>query len=237
MNKKELWLRLRGYNFNHLVPTSLWDDIRARFGGPDAATRAFADKLARKLGWKHRFACRAVLEYKKYVYLGVISDFVVTSSRVIDQVWHEHLLFSRGYRSFCNEVIGRPFEHEPELMPAENQTVIFRAQYADTLELYRAEFGYEPPADIWYDAKFDNGENTGKSSRKQKATNTSDPGSVDYYYHSAPLYSFFESDSSQLAFDGGDGGGAGASGDSSDSSDSGAGDSGSDASCSSCSSG
>ena len=27
--------------------------------------------------------------------------FGVTPSKVIDQVWHEHILFSRAYRDFC----------------------------------------------------------------------------------------------------------------------------------------
>ena len=66
MNKKDLWLRLKAYHFNHLVPPHLWIKVTAAFGGEDASTKAFADKIARKLQWKHRFALRAIREYKKF---------------------------------------------------------------------------------------------------------------------------------------------------------------------------
>ena len=78
MNKKDLWLRLKAYHFNHLVPPHLWIKVTAAFGGEDASTKAFADKIARKLQWKHRFALRAIREYKKFIYLGAVSDFVPT---------------------------------------------------------------------------------------------------------------------------------------------------------------
>ncbi|GAB4093681.1 glycine-rich domain-containing protein [Flaviaesturariibacter terrae] len=241
MTKKELWLRLRHYHFDHLVPASLWDQVRARFGGADASTRAFADKLARKLGWNHGFALRALVEYKKFVYLGIISDFVVTPSRVIDQVWHEHLLFSRGYRGFCDDVIGCAFEHEPELTPFDDQTACFRAQYTDTLNLYRSEFGYEPSMDIWYDPKFDASDSNAGGISKRKRVPTyagADSGdSVDF--GAEPLHASFDGDADALSFggfEGGDGGGAGASGSWGEDAGDG-GDSGGDSSCSSCSSG
>jgi hypothetical protein len=100
MNKKDLWLRLKAYHFNHLVPPHLWIKVRAAFGGEEASTKAFADKIARKLDWKHLFTLRAIREYKKFIYLGAVSDFVVTPSKIIDQVWHEHLLFTKEYRDF-----------------------------------------------------------------------------------------------------------------------------------------
>jgi hypothetical protein len=247
MTKKELWLRLRHYHFDHLVPASLWALVRARFGGPDASTRAFADKLARKLGWKQEFACRALAEYKKFVFLGITADFVVTPSKIVDQVWHEHLLFSKAYRRFCEEVIGYSFDHEPELTPLEDQTATFRAQYADTLARYQEEFGYEPPGDIWYDPKFDsNPGNAGGESRRKKKAYGSDGGSGSdaVLVDDEPLHSSLDDNADALAFDGfegGDGGGGGASGSwddgDSDSSGDSSSDSGGDASCSSCSSG
>jgi len=146
--KRDLWIRLESYTFDHLVPTHLWDHVRSVFGGTDASTRAFADKLSRKLGWDIRFALRAIAEYKRFVYLGMVSDFGVTPSKVIDQVWHEHILFSRAYRDFCDEVLGCEFDHHPELVPVAAETGVFSAQYHATLVLYRKEFNVEPPDDI-----------------------------------------------------------------------------------------
>lgn len=203
MDKKALWLRLKGYEFDHLVPPSLWQQVVEAFGGPDAATKAFANKLARKLGWSSPFARRAVAEYRRFVYLGMVSDFPVTPSKVIDQVWHEHQLFTQAYRRFCDEILGRHFDHHPELIPADEQLANYEAQYRGTLALYRKEFNQDPSPDIWLVPKFreDTLRRPGQPAAASEAS----------VYGDAPLYTFFESDAGGGfdAFDGGQSGGGG----------------------------
>ncbi len=231
-SKKELWLRLRNYHFEHLVPPHLFDSIRAVFSGSDASTQAFADKLARKLSWDRGFALRAIGEYKKFVYLGVVSNFPVTPPRVIDQVWHEHLLFSSGYREFCAQVLGRNFDHHPELVPTDEQTATFRDQYAATLELYEREFDREAPEAFWGTPKF----SRRKGHRARPKRNSSldlpwEPSSDD-----TPLHAYFDGSGGGDApstpmpeFGGGESGGAGGGGEWGDSgSDGHAGSDGSD---------
>ena len=152
--KKDLWLRLRDYRFADIVPTHLWNRVTEAFGGADASTQAFANKIAQKHHWHPRFALRAIGEYRKFVFLGVSSDIVVTPSKVIDTVWHEHLLFTRAYREFCRDVLGRDFDHHPELMPSEEQTDVYAQQFQATLDRYFMEFHVMPPTDIWGTPKF-----------------------------------------------------------------------------------
>ncbi|MEP7237886.1 MAG: hypothetical protein ABI685_08480 [Ferruginibacter sp.] len=255
MTKKELWLKLRGYHFDHLVPINLWQHISSAFGGADAFSKAFAAKIARKHNWNKAFALQALSEYKKFVYLGVISDFSVTPSKIIDIVWHEHLLFTKGYRDFCDQVIAYQFDHSPELVPMEKETGIFSAQYLNTVELYVSEFGFAPLVAVWGETKFDKEKIKARSySSRQKTAGTFD--SSNSYVSDAALYSYFDGPSAEsfAGFDGGSFGGGGASGDWSDGntndsgsgsdssgSDSGGGDSGGGdsggSSCSSCSGG
>lgn len=213
--KRDLWLRLNRYNFEHLVPSGLLDHITELFGGTGASTKAFADKLSRKLGWSNQFARRAIAEYKKFVYLGVTGDFTVTPSKVIDQVWHQHQLFNRAYREFCSAVLGRHFDHYPELVPNDNQTGVFQAQYLETLDLYRREFNMEPPEDIWSVPKFKGKEvkRSGFESRKKGKDESFACTDSD-----TPLYMLFDGFTSEnqthQEFEGGGGGqygGAGAS--------------------------
>jgi hypothetical protein len=68
LSKKELWLRLRQYQFDHLVPAQLTDHVAAIFGSHDASARAFAGKLRRKLGWSGGLARLAIDEYKKFLF-------------------------------------------------------------------------------------------------------------------------------------------------------------------------
>lgn len=233
MNKKQLWLRLKTYRFEHLVPVGLWDSIHAKFGRTDASTGAFAHKLSRQHGWTNAFALKAVAEYKKFVFLGIASDFAVTPSIIIDKVWHSHILFSTAYRQFCDEVIEHKFDHNPELIFTEDQTDRFQEQYYQTLELYKTEFNTDPPKAIWGNTKFDKiPENiTAKKRVHDSGTEMSSP------YTDIPLYaSFTESEAAASpefnGFAGGDFGGGGADGSwAGDSTDSSGADSGS--SCSS----
>lgn len=187
--KRQLWLRLKHYQFDDLVPSQLRDHVRAIFGGPDASTQAFASKIARKLAWTRVFSLRAIEEYRKFVYLGMVSEFSVTPPKVIDQVWHEHLLFSRAYREFCRDVLERDFDHNPELVPNEGQTEAFHAQYAATLDLYRDEFDVMPPVDIWGTPKFrTNDDRMQMPKPKKKPSDNGMIASGD----DAPLYLLFD---------------------------------------------
>jgi hypothetical protein len=242
MTKKELWLNIKYYHFNNLVPPNLWQNISEKFGGDDASTKAFATKIARKLQWKYRFARKAIWEYKKFIYLGIVSDFQVTPSRIIDQVWHEHVLFTKAYREFCTDIIHYPFDHNPELIPDPKITGIFHAQYLDTIELYKKEFGIDPPAAFWGEPKFGWDESLPNPYQSRKKTRSLEMANGNYIHDDVPLVTYFSydlvgADSSQFTeFNGGDYGGAGA-GDSWGSADSGADSSDGGSSCSSCSSG
>lgn len=231
-SKKDLWIRIRDYHFDNLVPPHLVDHVAETFGGPNASTRAFASKVAKKTGWDLSFALRAVEEYKKFVFLGVTADFFVTPPKIIDRVWHEHLLFTRSYREFCRTVLRHDFDHHPELVPTGDQTAVFQAQYEATLERYEAEFNMAPPAVIWGTPKFKSRRVDKTAKMKSKEVPAGDGGD-------SPLHTYFESDSSEGGFFSGFGGGGGFAGagaerswddssshDSSDGGDAGAGDSG-----------
>jgi hypothetical protein len=226
MNKKELWTRIKNYQFDNLVPHSIWDSIATLLGPGNASTRAFANKIMKKHRLPHAFVYRAIEEYKKFIYLGIVSDFYVTPSKYIDLIWHEHILFSKGYREFCNNVIRYQFDHQPELMATGEQTELFTAQYVETLELYKTEFGREPPENIWGVPKFAK-EKIGTANKTSSKKKRNDSGSGDFVSGDAPLCSHYNEgvlESEFSGFEGGDFGGAGTGGDFGDSS----GDSGGD---------
>lgn len=215
--KKDLWIRLKQYRFGNLSPVSLADRIMNAFGSTDAFTRAFAAKVAKKHGWTEEFAFLAVREYKKFVFLGVTSHYEVTPSSVIDKVWHEHQLFTKGYREFCRDVLGRYFDHSPELVPFDAQIEVFSAQYQKTLAFYEREFGVAPPPEIWGRPKFSPTKVKGaveKPERKQTDFSQTAPDA------DIPLITMFSSGSDPayapipvtFTGQGGDSGGAGASG-------------------------
>jgi len=214
-SKRQLWNSLVGYKFENLAPTHLVHRVAERFGGTDASTRAFASKLCRKFGWTEDFALRAISEYKKFVYLGVVGEGNVTPSKVIDQVWHEHMLFTKAYRDFCADVLNTEFDHFPELIPVVEQTEVFNRQYHYTVDFYKAEFGKNPPTDIWGLPKFDQR----TVSRQSVSSVRSRDNSSSAYADEPALYQMLYMDSGPTGgnhssfdgFGGGKSGGAGVS--------------------------
>ncbi len=203
-----------------MVQPNAWDAIVEVFGKKNASLHAFARKLGNKYGWDKDFTYEVIEEYKRFVYIAMISDFVVSPSEIIDKIWHQHILFSRGYRKFCDEVIGKFFDHTPELVPSNIQTAIFNAQYRDTIELYKKEFDADPPAHIWDLTKFDSKTaiESGHTSKKKKKDDTMCDVSADND-DNVPLFMLFDTNNTyhpqnsvDFLGDGGTFGGGGSSG-------------------------
>jgi uncharacterized protein (TIGR04222 family) len=73
----------------------------------------------------------------------------VTPSKVVDEVWHLHLIYTQSYwGEFCPHVLGRPLHHDPG-QGRRGEAQRHAQQYADTLASYRRIFGCDPPAEIW----------------------------------------------------------------------------------------
>ncbi|MFO0899957.1 MAG: TIGR04222 domain-containing membrane protein [Pirellulales bacterium] len=113
------------------------------------ATRPFSKRLAAEQGWSAEFAAAAIEEYKRFALLSVAAGHVVTPSKVVDEVWHLHLIYTRNYWDvFCPQVLGRPLHHDPGVGRA-GEADRHAQQYAQTLASYRRVFGSEPPAAQW----------------------------------------------------------------------------------------
>ncbi len=100
------------------------------------------------------------------------------------------------------------------MVATEDQTEMFITQYLETLDLYRNEFGMEPPENIWGTPKF-NKERINSAIKKSKKKNY-DGGVGGDFSSDGPLHSNYDEgslDSEFSGFDGGDFGGGGAGGD------------------------
>lgn len=126
-----VWQRVSGFDFDE----------------PGAAF-PFSRRVARENAWTPAFTRRAIDEYRKFAFLAVATAGPVSPSPIVDEVWHEHLLYTRNYwQGFCASALGRPLHHEPTRGGA-GERAKFAEWYASTLARYREFFG-EPPQDIW----------------------------------------------------------------------------------------
>lgn len=128
----------------------LWDKIRNFEIDDIDSSFTFTDRLARENNWSLEYSLRAVHEYKKFLFLIVISDFPQTPSDQVDQVWHLHLLYTQSYWiDFCQNTINKSIHHGPTKGAEEKP--LFKEQYIKTLEFYESIFSKKPPKDIWVD--------------------------------------------------------------------------------------
>lgn len=129
--------------------TNLWDSLKHFELDDDNSSLTFTDRLARENGWTHEFSVRAILEYKKFIFLITISNQPLTPSDEVDQVWHLHLLYTQSYwKDMCGTLLKREIHHGPT-KGGQNENLKFTDWYLKTIELYKSSFGEAPPDDIW----------------------------------------------------------------------------------------
>jgi hypothetical protein len=128
--------------------SKLWESLKEFELDDYGSQLTFTDRLARENGWAHEFAVRAVIEYKKFIFLIITSNQPLTPSDEVDQVWHLHLLYTRSYwKEMCGNLLNKEIHHGPT-KGGKTEGLKFTDWYLETIEHYKVIFG-EPPKDIW----------------------------------------------------------------------------------------
>lgn len=135
-----LWWRLQEFPVGG--EQADWD------AGSDAGGLTFSQRLARENDWTLQHARRCIDEYRRFLFLAARAGHPITPSDAVDQVWHQHLVYTENYwTDLCGDVLPSPLHHGPT-RGGQEQRMHFQTQYEKTLDSYRRFFG-EPPADIW----------------------------------------------------------------------------------------
>ena len=71
---------------------------------------------------------------------------IIDETFVIDEMWHNFILFTEDYRAFCEEMLGEFYHHTPAVSRDETIT---EAELAEQLEFIRQYIGDEK-LELWY---------------------------------------------------------------------------------------
>lgn len=73
-------------------------------------------KLRQRLGWSKDKTERVTWEYVQFLhqFVGDKSIKVRPPSNDLDEVWHQHILYTRKYAEDCKRFIGFFLHHEPD---------------------------------------------------------------------------------------------------------------------------
>ncbi|MBI3133698.1 MAG: hypothetical protein HYZ14_03390 [Bacteroidetes bacterium] len=126
--------------------SKLWQEILNFDLDQPAGEYSFSTRLACENFWTLDFTKRAIIEYKKFMFLAAGNELMVSPSEIVDIVWHQHLIFTNSYTDFC-QVLGKRIQHIPSTHNREEREK-FKAAKERTHVLYLAHFGKQP-ADIW----------------------------------------------------------------------------------------
>ncbi len=88
-----------------------------------------------------------VVEYKKFLRM-MIDDHGAwfTPSKLVDELWHRHILDSVGYCNFCERVNGAYLHHTPHYGEPHS---FHDPGFTATLKAYKHKFANVPPSSIW----------------------------------------------------------------------------------------
>lgn len=124
----------------------LWEQVVCFDFDNPPTQYGFSTRLADENFWTRDFTEKAILEYKKFMYLAATADFMVSPSEIVDIVWHQHLIFTQSYQEFCT-VLGKQIQHVPSTHNKED-FIKFKQAKERTVLMYEKAFG-EQPKSIW----------------------------------------------------------------------------------------
>ena len=90
-------------------------------------------------------------EYIRFMRLMQLNpSYRLSPSIMVDQVWHEHILFTKEYRLFCSRHFGSYVDHVPTVEGYSTACMSDdQRSYATTLYLYTSHFSSVPSPKFW----------------------------------------------------------------------------------------
>lgn len=81
----------------------------------DTFNTRFINRVKEKHPEWSRYQIECIIDdYKKFMYIAASSDESCTPSKLVDIIWHEHILFTRDYiNHWCGKVLKKVIHHDP----------------------------------------------------------------------------------------------------------------------------
>jgi hypothetical protein len=75
---------------------ALWNKIQEYDLDKPSSEYGFSTRLANENYWTNNFTAKAIVEYMKSMYLAATSEMMVSPSKIVDVVWHQHLILAEN---------------------------------------------------------------------------------------------------------------------------------------------
>ncbi len=110
------------------------------------------------LGWTPEQCELAEVEYKRFLHLCAVHGKGIVPNKIMDQMWHYHILDTRAYHKDCEAVFGHYMHHFPYFgmrgaEDAQNLENEFRATERRYLVAFGEDMSRGGPTDCWHDCQ------------------------------------------------------------------------------------
>ena len=105
-------------------------------------------RLYAEMDWNDSFCDEVIDEYKKFVTIALHCGYAVPS-KIVDEAWHNHILFTKDYFVKFASSINDVLHHSPTDEDDEDEVSENISAYNKTLENYKLLFNCTPPNHIW----------------------------------------------------------------------------------------
>src|SRR3989344_4649340 len=100
------------------------------------------ERLMFNLGWTEKETEVAIKLYRRFLALAVKHPKAkLIPSKLVDEVWHQHVLDTQQYPKDCNRVFGEYMHHNPYFGTTPKGKRLLPGLFKQTNDLYRLEFG------------------------------------------------------------------------------------------------
>jgi alpha-ketoglutarate-dependent taurine dioxygenase len=118
-------------------------------------------ELHEGIGWTAEQVEDAEIEYKRYLHLTrhfPYPNYSIVPNKIMDTMWHYHILDTRAYHRDCERVFGHYLHHFPYFgLRGDDDAQNLHAQFEKTKEYYLQTFGEDmarnKEADCWHDCE------------------------------------------------------------------------------------
>ena len=135
-------------------------------------------QVINEYGWNLSYAKNVFDEYERFMVLRYIGEKIgekISPSDDIDKFWHQHILNTKNYMTYCNTKFERCIHHDPEDAHDKNARQI---RLNNTIKEYALKFGPFINKNVWI-KKQDNVINMSKIESQNKSENKSENKSIN----------------------------------------------------------
>eukprot|EP01084_Bolivina_argentea_P077971 141478_1 len=104
------------------------------------------ERVSSDNAWTYEFAIKASHEYSKFLYIIKHFGSPAVPSKVVDLIWHQHILTTKVYMDDMQSIFGKYIHHNPAYTETE------RIKNGDKSKIFRKRYNKlfgEMPNDVW----------------------------------------------------------------------------------------